>query len=1381
MRHILIKLALLVSTLVAFAAGAQTPNAANLKLMTQGDVNAIVVQPDGKVVVGGSFTRVAGVDRRNLARLNTDGTVDLTWDPSPDGVVRALSIDGTQIVVGGNFGVIAQAGRTNLAKIDIATGAATAFATGTNGTVFALAIDGTTLYVGGEFSIVGGQSRLRLAAMDLSTGTVNAFTASPDGIVHALAVSGNSVYLGGIFTTVSATARGKLAAVDKSTGVLIDSTPAANGDVYALAMDGTNLLLGGAFTTLGAATRERLAAIDTASGAVTAWNPGADGNVLALRVEGNNVYVAGQFATVATQPRARLAAVDRTMGTVLPWNPGANSTVRTVVRSSSRTYVGGAFDTAAGVRRLSFAAIDDAATNVAGWSHVGRPGAVHALKAQGDNRVVVGGDFLIAHDAAGVAYPRAYLLRLEADSSLDLGWAAATDQVVYALAFDTSTVYAGGAFANAGGLPRQRLAAFDINTGAVKAWNPGTNGIVLALALALDGGTVYAGGEFTSAGGQARAHLAAFDTAGALLAWNPGTNDTVTALGINHGDVIAGGHFSSAAGTARTFLAAFAGATAANAGSLLPLATPVSGAVTAIHVDTDNILYIGGSFNRVGGIIHNAIAAIDLVTGAPTQWTTQTANVNSIVKRGAIIYVGGLYPRLGGDIRNNIGAVDATSGLASFWDPATNASVRAIAVVDSRVIVGGLFTAAKGVLRDGLVVLPAIIQNTSPLVVTVNGPGKVTGAYGSINCGTDCYQDVQDGTTILLETTPQPGAKFVGWSGDKCSGPAVACQFYMASPVNVTATFSNVFTVSANVISVNGGQGRVVSDPAGIDCGGDCTEDFAYNATVTFTAVPTGTSIFTGWDAASSCASAGTGPCTLTIDGNKSVLATFAQGAPLLVNVSGPGRVTSNPAGIDCSPTCAKTFPIGTVVTFTATPDAGQIFVGWSGACNGTAPTCTVTLNAFTSVNAAFAAAQPIVATGVFGGGRVVSTPAGIDCHDPACSTMFPFGTAITLQAVPDAGMAFDHWDGDCQDDGATCTFTLNADILTRAYFVPVQPASPKSDFNADGKSDLVWRNTDGRVAVWLMDGSTTLSNAEIFPAGTAWQVAHIADLNGDGKSDLVWQNPDGRITVYLMDGTTAVTKQLILPAGPWTVTQAADLDGDGKADLVFQNTDGTIAAWLMDGVAMKAGSTLLSAGTGWSVTKTGDFDGDGKADLLWTHADGRVAIWLMDGLTVKSTNQILNAGTGWTVTHVADFDGDGKSDLLWQNTDGSIAVWLMNGSAMASGSGLLGAGTGWSVTRTGDFNGDGKADLFFLHTDGRAAIYLMNGLVPTQTTQILNAGGGWSAKRVQDMNGDGKADIVWENVDGRAAVWLMNGTAMVSGSEIIGPATGWSVSPVSP
>ncbi|APV50540.1 hypothetical protein BWI17_13065 [Betaproteobacteria bacterium GR16-43] len=351
----------------------------------------------------------------------------------------------------------------------------------------------------------------------------------------------------------------------------------------------------------------------------------------------------------------------------------------------------------------------------------------------------------------------------------------------------------------------------------------------------------------------------------------------------------------------------------------------------------------------------------------------------------------------------------------------------------------------------------------------------------------------------------------------------------------------------------------------------------------------------------------------------------------------------------------------------------------------------------------------------------------------------------------------------------------MNGSVAT-VNFERDQTLGKPGDFDGDNKQDIVFRHTDGRVAIWTMNGLTTTTSAQIFPAGTAWTVARQADTDGDGKSDLVWQNPDGRVAVYQMNGTTATTKTNLLPAGGWQVKHAGDLDGDGRADIVFQHSDGTTAAYLMNGGTIVQGGTLLGAGSGWSVTKTGDFDGDGRMDLVWTHTDGSVAIWLMNGLTATSMAQVMNAGSGWSVAHVADMDGDGKADLVWQHTDGRVAVWLMNGTTMTSGAEVLAAGSGFVVARTGDFNGDGKADLLFTHSDGRMAIWLMNGLTVTTSTQLLNAGAGWSVVNVIDLDGDGKSDILFEHTDGRIAAWLMNGTTVSSGGDLLGAGSGWHV-----
>jgi hypothetical protein len=407
------------------------------------------------------------------------------------------------------------------------------------------------------------------------------------------------------------------------------------------------------------------------------------------------------------------------------------------------------------------------------------------------------------------------------------------------------------------------------------------------------------------------------------------------------------------------------------------------------------------------------------------------------------------------------------------------------------------------------------------------------------------------------------------------------------------------------------------------------------------------------------------------------------------------------------------------------------------------------------------------------GNGTVVSIPAAISCG-ATCVANVPFGGVTRLIALPPAGDEFAGWSGGGCSGTAPCDLVVVRPTTVGATFIALSRVP--SDFDGDGRSDILFAHADGRSAIWLMDGVAATATAEINAAATGWSVAHLADLDGNGKSDLVWQHTDGRMAIYLMNGTGPVATQQMLNPGDWSVTHTPDLNGDGKADLLFRNIDGSVAVWTMNGTVVTDGASIIAGGSGWSVIATGDFDGDGKDDLLWKHDDGRHAIWLMDGVEVAAMNQMLNSGD-WTASHVADLDGDGRSDIVWQHADGTIAAWLMDGPSMGTGAGLLGPGTGWSVARTGDFNGDGKADLLFQHTDGRAAIYLMNGLTPISTTQILNAGGGWGAVRVQDLSGDGKADIVWQNADGSIAVWVMDGAAATNSAGLLPAGTGWSVS----
>jgi Leucine-rich repeat (LRR) protein len=74
----------------------------------------------------------------------------------------------------------------------------------------------------------------------------------------------------------------------------------------------------------------------------------------------------------------------------------------------------------------------------------------------------------------------------------------------------------------------------------------------------------------------------------------------------------------------------------------------------------------------------------------------------------------------------------------------------------------------------------------------------------------------------------------------------------------------------------------------------------------------------------------------------------------LTVVRQGLGAVSSSPEGIACGGACSATFAPGTPVTLTAVPDAGSTFLGWGGACGGTALTCDLTMDSEQTATATF-------------------------------------------------------------------------------------------------------------------------------------------------------------------------------------------------------------------------------------------------------------------------------------------------------------------------------------------------------------------------------------------------------------------------------------------
>jgi FG-GAP-like repeat/Divergent InlB B-repeat domain len=697
---------------------------------------------------------------------------------------------------------------------------------------------------------------------------------------------------------------------------------------------------------------------------------------------------------------------------------------------------------------------------------------------------------------------------------------------------------------------------------------------------------------------------------------------------------------------------------------------------------------------------------------------------------------------------------------------------------------GQPLTRKQGWLIQKLSLAPPNAPYPLSLVTDGTGSGYVRDLLALSSCDprVPCITLYGADTLVTLIATPTGDSVFAGWSG-ACSGTE-PCLVTMSAARFVAATF-NAPVYPINITLAGNGAGSVLFAADGTVCTANCTVSVTRATRIALRAIAEPGSRFVGWRGGPCDNSYG--DCSVTVNAAVNVTATFSFGTALLyvstnANINGTslGTVTSSPEGIVCGTRCTYSYPPGTLVTLTATPNQNGVFVTWDrpGCISG--PTCSFVMggeNSQANVSANFAG-RPYhldVLKNGSGKGRVLSFQREVECG-PLCSADFSASRPINLYTEAEPGSIFVGWRGGGCTGTANCVPTL-ADATVTATFISTTFGV---DLSGNGTSDLIFNNTNtGEIAGWLMDGANVIDRTNLLGSGN-WAVTHAADVNLDGRVDLLLRNnADGTVVLWTMYGLNVASGTTLLPAGSgWSVSHVGDFNGDGKADILLRHTDGRIVLWLMNGSNVTSGTSLLPANTGYSAVHVADFNGDGKTDILLRNInDGTVVLWTMNGGTVTAGSTILGPNVGYTPTHTGDFNGDGRADILWRNNaDGSIVVWLMNGANVTAGTALLGP-SNWYVNQVADFNGDAKSDILLRNADGTLVAWLMNGVGVISGTTLFGPTTVWAPAKTGDYNADGKADIIMRKNDGSLVMWLMDGGSIVSGTAILGPSY-WSILP---
>lgn len=339
-------------------------------------IYSVLLQPDGKLLVGGEFRTLNRTVRNRVGRLNTNGTLDLTFSPrgGPNNTVRSMALqDDGRLVIGGFFTSVHSTNRNRIARL-LADGAVDRFfnpGAGADNPVYAVAIcpDGR-IVVGGAFTTMNGISRSGIALLETNGTVIPTFNPGSGvvGTVYAVAVQPDGkIIIGGDFESFNGALVPYLARInpDGSIDPTFDAGTGPDGAVRAIAIqpDG-KILIGGSFTEVNGTPRGRLARL-SASGAVDiafmGAVAGADGDVNAIALQyDSKVIVAGEFTMFNGVNRRGITRLNRNGKTdaTINFGLGTDDAVNTVaVQTDRKLVIGGRFNSYDGQSRAYLARI----------------------------------------------------------------------------------------------------------------------------------------------------------------------------------------------------------------------------------------------------------------------------------------------------------------------------------------------------------------------------------------------------------------------------------------------------------------------------------------------------------------------------------------------------------------------------------------------------------------------------------------------------------------------------------------------------------------------------------------------------------------------------------------------------------------------------------------------------------------------------------------------------------------------------------------------------------------------------------------------------------------------------------------------------------------
>lgn len=648
-----------------------------------GDVNTIATQPDGKILVGGSFITYKGIPQNYFIRLNSDGTKDATFDVenkfNNNVYTIQLQPDG-KILVGGGFTTFQGVTQNYIIRLNTDGSKDDSFNIGTGFDNIVQTIqlqpDGKML-VGGAFTMFQGipqDSLIRLNAdgskdnsFNIGTGensNVDDIQLQPDGKILIPTYTYQGINTNGLIRLNSN------GSIDNSFNI----GSGFNSGLFTIKLqpDG-KILATGPFTTYQGIAQNKLIRLNT------------DGSKDASFIIGSGLDYAA--SSIESQADGKILLGGRIT-----------------------SYQGQTIDD---VIRLNTDGSIDTTFNTNDYF-----GEVKIIHLQSDGKVLVGGNFISNQGEAQCG-----LTRLDANGTKDSNFSTGNGtsfgfngSAFSILSLPSGKTLVGGTFNFYNGLPQNHLIMLNDNGSIDSSFyiDSGFNGPVSSLVQQPDG-KIIVGGSFTTYQGQSQFNLIRLNADGTIdTSFNIGTgfNSTVYAIELQpDGKLLVGGWFTTYQGQSQNGLVRLN--TDGSKDTTFNIGSGFNGYINDIKIQSDGKILVGGFFytfqgqTQFGLIRLNADGSKDtsfnIGSNTFTGWVSRVLQQNDgkIIVTGTFSYNSEIF----GIVRLNLdGSRDTTFNAGTGFPNSGSKNINAAYIqADGKILAGGYFTSYNGQSQNHLI------------------------------------------------------------------------------------------------------------------------------------------------------------------------------------------------------------------------------------------------------------------------------------------------------------------------------------------------------------------------------------------------------------------------------------------------------------------------------------------------------------------------------------------------------------------------------------------------------------------------------------------------------------------------------------------------------